>query len=65
MHYAKQKLGPEKNICLELHAQKLRNKGRQVGFVFFLIFIIIFTRQRPYGTLKHNLVKFKYTQAAK
>ena len=34
-----------------------------MGFLIFFCTIIFFSMQKAYGTLKQNLIKFKYTQA--
>ena len=41
----------------------LKKLGNYVGRSFFNFFLsLFFSIQRAYGTLKQNLVKFKYTQ---
>ena len=42
-------------------SKKLRQVGRIVIIIIILSFFF-FLIQRTYGTLKQNLVKFKYTQ---
>ena len=43
-------------------SKKLRQVGRIVIIIIILSFFFFFLIQRTYGTLKQNLVKFKYTQ---
>ena len=42
--------------------KNIRVGSRQVGAVFTFFIIIYFSMQRTYGTLKQNLIKFKYFQ---